>query len=128
MCDLSLTVTEFPHSHGFFDSDANYTAGHADHVLPAPVPGDVFEEAMRLALLAHRSLGCRGISRSDLRYDDSLLGTDGLFFPELTSQPGFTPVSLVHEQAAHVGVPFADLCEWLMANASCSGCDIGSAH
>ncbi|HET8729004.1 MAG TPA: D-alanine--D-alanine ligase [Alphaproteobacteria bacterium] len=121
MGDRALTVTEIRHSHGFFDYDAKYTAGHATHVLPAPVPQDVFDEAMRLALVAHRALGCRGISRSDFRYDDRLPGASGLLFLEINTQPGFTPVSLVPEQAEHLGIPFAELCEWLMENASCRG-------
>jgi D-alanine-D-alanine ligase len=119
MGDRALTVTEISHSHGFFDYDAKYTAGHATHVLPAPVPPAVFDEAMRLALVAHQALGCRGISRSDFRYDDSRPGTEGLMFLEINTQPGFTPVSLVPEQAEHLGIPFADLCEWLMEHAAC---------
>lgn len=115
----ALTVTEITHQHGFFDYDAKYTAGHAVHVLPAKIPADVFDEAMRVALLAHQALGCAGISRSDFRYDDSRPGLEGLNFLEINTQPGFTPISLVPEQAAHVGVSFADLCEWLMENATC---------
>lgn len=119
MGDRALTVTEITHQHGFFDYDAKYTAGHAVHVLPARIPQDVFDEAMRVALLAHQALGCAGISRSDFRYDDSRPGLEGLHFLEINTQPGFTPISLVPEQAAHVGVSFADLCEWLMENATC---------
>jgi len=119
MGDRALTVTEIAHSHAFFDYEAKYTEGHAVHTLPARVPEIVFTEAMRQALLAHRTLGCRGISRSDFRWDDSKPGADGLVFLELNTQPGFTPISLVPEQARHVGIDFADLCEWLLEAAAC---------
>jgi D-alanine-D-alanine ligase len=119
MGDRALTVTEIAHSHAFFDYEAKYTEGHAVHTLPAQVPDLVFTEAMRQALLAHRTLGCRGISRSDFRWDDTKPGAEGLVFLELNTQPGFTPISLVPEQARHVGISFADLCEWLLGEAAC---------
>ncbi|MDR6288006.1 D-alanine-D-alanine ligase [Inquilinus ginsengisoli] len=119
MGDRALTVTEIAHSHAFFDYEAKYTEGHAVHTLPARVPDLVFTEAMRQALLAHRTLGCRGISRSDFRWDDTRPGAEGLVFLELNTQPGFTPISLVPEQAKHVGIGFADLCEWLLGEAAC---------
>lgn len=119
MGDRALTVTEITHSHAFFDYEAKYTEGHAVHTLPARIPEPVFAEAMRLALLAHRTLGCTGISRSDFRWDESKPGVAGLYFLELNTQPGFTPISLVPEQAKHVGIGFADLCEWLLEDAAC---------
>ncbi|NBC31543.1 MAG: D-alanine--D-alanine ligase [Alphaproteobacteria bacterium] len=121
MGDRALTVTEIHHSHGFFDYDAKYVQGHATHLLPAPVPPAVFRAAMDQALQAHRLLGCAGISRSDFRYDDSKPGLEGLFFLELNTQPGFTPISLVPEQAEHVGISFRDLCIWLVETAQCHG-------
>lgn len=119
MGDRSLTVTEIEHSHGFFDYEAKYVSGHARHILPAKLPAAVFDACMDQALTAHRTLGCSGISRSDFRYDDSLPGTDGLYFLEVNTQPGFTSISLVPEQADHVGVSFVDLCRWLVETASC---------
>jgi D-alanine-D-alanine ligase len=74
---------------------------------------------MRLALLAHNTIGCRGISRSDFRYDDRRPGADGLYFLEINTQPGFTPLSLVPEQAKALGISFGALCEWLVGQASC---------
>lgn len=121
MGDRALTVTEIHHSHGFFDYDAKYTKGHATHLLPAPVPAPVFQAAMEQALTAHRVLGCAGISRSDFRYDDSRPGLEGLYFLEINTQPGFTPISLVPEQAEHVGISFRDLCTWLVETAQCHG-------
>lgn len=121
MGDRALTVTEVHHSHSFLDYEAKYTAGHATHVLPAPVPKDVFLAAMEWALRAHQTLGCAGISRSDFRYDDSRRGIEGLFFLELNTQPGFTPISFVPEQAEHIGIPFSALCAWLVEAARCHG-------
>lgn len=119
MGDRALGVTEIRFQGGIFDFTAKYTAGHAQHVLPAEIPADVYDEAMRAALLAHQTLGCRGISRSDFRYDDSRPGTSGLYFLELNSQPGFTPISLVPEQAQRAGVSFGELVTWLVDNATC---------
>jgi D-alanine-D-alanine ligase len=121
MGDRALTVTEIRHSSGFFDYEAKYSAGHATHYLPAPVPEEVFAAAMDRALLAHRTLGCAGISRSDFRWDDGRPGTEGLYFLEINTQPGFTPISLVPEQAEHVGIGFAELCAWLVEGAACHG-------
>jgi len=74
---------------------------------------------MRFALLAHRAVGCNGISRSDFRYDECKPGTQGLYFLEINTQPGFTPLSLVPEQAQHEGISFGALCAWLVENARC---------
>lgn len=119
MGDRALGVTEIEFQGGIFDFTAKYTAGHAQHILPARIPGEVAEAAMNAALLAHRTLGCRGISRSDFRYDDSKPGTTGLYFLELNNQPGFTPVSLVPEQAQRAGISFGELVTWLVDNATC---------
>ena len=119
MGERALAVTEIEHSHGFFDYDAKYVPGHAVHRIPAQIPAAVTDEAMRIALLAHRTLGCQGISRSDFRWDDAKPGTDGLFFLEINTQPGFTAISLVPEQARHLGIDFDALCAWLVEDALC---------
>ena len=119
MGDRALDVTEIRFSGQMFDYTQKYTPGHAQHIIPAPVPKPVYDEAMRMALLAHQTLGCRGISRSDFRYDDKRPGTSGLFFLEINSQPGFTPISLVPEQAQRAGISFAELVTWLVNTATC---------
>ncbi len=119
MGDRALGVTEIRFQGGIFDFTAKYTVGHAQHVLPAEIPTEVAAEAMRAALLAHQTLGCRGISRSDFRYDDTLPGATGLYFLELNSQPGFTPISLVPEQAQRAGISFNELVTWLVEQATC---------
>ncbi len=119
MGDRALTVTEIVFQAQVYDYTAKYSSGHAVHTLPAAIPEAVAEEAKRMAVLAHQTLGCRGVSRSDFRWDDSRPGTEGLYFLEINNQPGMTPLSLVPEQAAHVGITYGALVGWLVENASC---------
>jgi len=117
--DRALGVTEISSDHRFFDYKAKYEKGEAVHLLPAPLPEAKYAEALDTALAAHTSLGCRGLSRADFRYDD----TDGegdLYLMEVNTQPGLTPVSLAPEIAAHAGIDFGDLVEWLVDDAGCS--------
>jgi len=116
-----LAVTELRPHQGFYDYTAKYTDGKTEHLVPAPVPGEVAEAAMAMAQSAHRALGCRGVSRADLRWDDSRPGADGLFLLEVNTQPGMTPLSLVPEQAAHCGIPFPELVGWMVEHARCDG-------
>jgi D-alanine-D-alanine ligase len=115
--DRPLAVTEILHGHGFFDYHAKYTANEAEHLIPAPLPPDLYERAMEQALRAHRVLGCRGVTRSDFRLDPD--DPDGLYLLEINTQPGMTPISLVPEQAAHVGISFAELVHRLVEDARC---------
>jgi len=116
----ALTVTEICPKSGFYDYTNKYTDGNADHIVPADLPPAVFTEVLRLALLAHDTLGCAGMSRSDFRYDDSIGHTRGIFFLEINTQPGMTPLSLMPEQAAYLGMSFAELVNWLVENAACA--------
>ena len=109
-----LAVTEITTERGFYDYDAKYEEGGSVHLIPAPLSPDVHGETMRLAALAHETLGCRGVSRADFRFD----GT-GLFLLEINTQPGMTATSLVPEQAVHVGMPFTELVGWMVENAEC---------
>ncbi|MGE4218409.1 MAG: D-alanine--D-alanine ligase [Alphaproteobacteria bacterium] len=119
MDDRALGVTELrPHA-GFYDYTAKYTDGKTTHLCPAPIPAEVAQAAMDHAVVAHRALGCRGVSRSDFRYDDSQDGTRGLFILEVNTQPGMTQLSLVPEQAAHAGIGFGELVSWMVENARC---------
>jgi D-alanine-D-alanine ligase len=114
----ALAVTEITTSLEFYDYEAKYSDGGSKHTLPAPVPAHVAEEAKRLAVLAHDALGCRGVSRTDFRYDDTE-GKHRLVALETNTQPGMTPTSLVPEQAAFIGMSYAKLCRWLVEDASC---------
>jgi D-alanine-D-alanine ligase len=118
MGDKPLGVTEITTNLEFYDYEAKYSDGGSIHVLPAKVPQKVADEAMRLGVLAHQALGCRGVSRTDFRYDDSK-GKHRLVALETNTQPGMTPTSLVPEQAAYNGMSYAKLCRWLVEDASC---------
>jgi len=114
--DRALTVTELKPKSGFYDFDAKYTEGMTEHVCPAEIPEEITRACLDLALRAHRLLGCRGCSRSDFRWDDEK-GIDGLFLLEVNTQPGMTPLSLVPEQARHIGLDYPDLVEAIIAEA-----------
>ena len=114
MGDRALAVTEIITAREFYDYDAKYVDGASRHVLPADIDASTADEAMRLAVLAHQTLGCRGVSRADFRCDD-----DSLYLLEINTQPGMTPTSLVPEQAVHIGMSFQDLVVWMVDNAEC---------
>ncbi|MEQ8247877.1 MAG: D-alanine--D-alanine ligase [Alphaproteobacteria bacterium] len=116
--DRALGVTEIRSTHRFFDYGAKYEKGEAVHLLPAPLPKNTYDEALDTALSAHVSLGCRGLSRADFRYNDTV-GDGALYLMEVNTQPGLTPVSLAPEIAAHAGIDFGDLVEWLVGDAGC---------
>ncbi len=118
MGDRPLCVTEITTDLAFYDYEAKYAPGGSRHVLPAKIPGVIEERCLDLALLAHRALGCRGVTRSDFRYDASA-STEQVYFLEINTQPGMTATSLTPEQAAHCGISFPDLCEWIIEDASC---------
>jgi D-alanine-D-alanine ligase len=115
--ERALAVTEIRHRHSFFDYHAKYTANEAQHLIPAPLAPDLYQQVLDQALAAHRLLGCRGVSRADFRFDDR--DRDGLYLLEVNTQPGMTPISLVPEQAAYAGMAFAELVEQLVLEARC---------
>lgn len=115
--DRALTVTDII-TDGWYDYAAKYTVGGSRHVVPADIPKVIFDACMDYALRAHQALGCRGVSRTDFRWEETR-GLDGLILLETNTQPGMTPTSLTPEQAAHVGMSFPDLCRWLVEDASC---------
>ena len=110
----ALTVTEIVPKTGWYDYAAKYGEGGSEHVIPAQIPPAAFEKALRLAERAHVALGCRGLTRSDFRYDDI---NDLLVLLEVNTQPGMTPTSLVPEQAALQGVGFDRLVLWITEDA-----------
>jgi D-alanine-D-alanine ligase len=118
MGDKALGVIEIVANTKFYDYEAKYAPGGSTHILPAKVTPEIYEECRRLSLLAHRALGCRGVTRSDFRYDDSLPGITGLACLEVNTQPGMTDTSLVPELAAHAGISFPDLARWMIEDAS----------
>ena len=118
MGDEALGVIEIVPTVAFYDYEAKYAPGGSRHLLPAPILPNVYQETRRLALAAHRALGCRGVSRADFRYDDRQEGTGGLICLEVNTQPGMTETSLVPELAAHAGISFGELVRWMVEDAS----------
>jgi D-alanine-D-alanine ligase len=114
--DRALMVTELIPKTAFYDFDAKYTDGLTEHVCPADIPDDIAQACKDIALRAHKLLGCKGTSRSDFRWDDER-GVEGLFLLEVNTQPGMTPLSLVPEQARHMGMDYPDLVEAIVAEA-----------
>jgi len=114
--DRALGVTELRPKSGFYDYDSKYTDGMTEHVFPAPIPDDITEACKAVALEAHRLLGCKGASRSDFRWDDQR-SVDGLFLLEVNTQPGMTPLSLVPEQARHIGMSYSALVQAIVDDA-----------
>jgi D-alanine-D-alanine ligase len=117
MGEQALGVIEIVPTVKFYDYEAKYAPGGSKHLLPAPIAADVYREVQRLSLAAHRALGCRGVTRSDFRFDDGL-GAKGLFCLEVNTQPGMTETSLVPELAAHAGITFEALVKWMVEDAS----------
>jgi D-alanine-D-alanine ligase len=112
----ALAVTDIVASTGFYDYEAKYGEGGSRHVVPADLPPEITNEAKRLSERAHAALGCRGLTRSDLRYDEI---KGDLVLLEVNTQPGMTPTSLAPEQAAHTGMDFDRLVLWIVQDASC---------
>ncbi len=118
MGDRALCVTDIL-TDGWYDYDAKYKMGGSRHIVPAQIPDEIADACMDYALRAHRALGCKGVSRTDLRWDEER-GLAGLILLETNTQPGMTPTSLAPEQAAYLGMSFADLCAWMVKDASCN--------
>ena len=120
MGDVALGVTDIiPTGHSFYDYDAKYVAGASKHECPAKVSPNIYQKIQTLALKAHQAIGCRGVSRSDFRYDDRHSENGEVIWLEVNTQPGMTPTSLVPEIAAHAGHSFGDLLSWMVEDASC---------
>lgn len=114
MGEKALAVTEIMTDRSFYDYEAKYASGGSTHVIPAALDKKLYDRAMELSLTAHRALGCRGVSRADLRFD----GTE-FYMLEVNTQPGLTPTSLVPEQALHLGISFNQLIQWMVEHAAC---------
>jgi D-alanine-D-alanine ligase len=118
MGEEALGVIEIVPTARFYDYEAKYAPGGSTHILPAEISPFVYQEVRRLAVAAHRALRCRGVSRADFRWDDTAQGAEGLICLEVNTQPGMTETSLVPELAAHAGIPFAELVQWMVEDAS----------
>lgn len=120
MGDVALGVCEIiPTGHAFYDYDSKYVPGGSKHETPAKISPNIYQKIQTLALKAHQAIGCRGVSRSDFRYDDRHSENGEIVWLEVNTQPGMTPTSLVPEIAAHAGHSFGDLLSWMVEDASC---------
>jgi D-alanine-D-alanine ligase len=117
MGNVALGVIDIVPKIGFYDYKAKYEAGGSEHILPADIPQHVYRRVQRLALAAHMEIGCKGVSRSDFRYNDTEGSEGELIFLEINTQPGMTPTSLVPEMAAHAGHSFPELVTWMVNDA-----------
>lgn len=120
MGERALGAVEVKPKGRFYDYDTKYTEGLAEHVMPAQLPPGHYEEALRLSFLAHTTLGCRGVTRADLRYDDTGDHDGDFYMLEINTQPGMTPMSLVPEIAADCGLSFGNLVNWMVEDAGCN--------
>ncbi|MBJ7577016.1 D-alanine--D-alanine ligase [Devosia sp. MC532] len=120
MGNVALGVTEIVTNLSFYNYEAKYAAGGSVHILPADLKPKIYDKVQKLALAAHAALGCRGVTRSDFRYNEAA-GEDGeLVCLEINTQPGMTATSLVPEQALHAGHSYEDLVSWMVEDASCN--------
>lgn len=120
MGDVALAVTEIVTDLAFYNYEAKYSHGGSQHVIPARISSKIYDKVQKMSLKAHSALGCRGVTRTDFRFNDKA-GEDGeLVCLELNTQPGMTPTSLAPEQAAHAGHSFEDLVSWMVEDASCN--------
>jgi len=121
MGDVALGVTEIQTGgEKFYDFDAKYSEGGSKHIIPAEIKPNIYQEILKLSLKAHEVMGCRGVTRSDFRLDDGLMGSGELVWLEINTQPGMTATSLLPEQAAHAGHSWEELLSWIVEDASCN--------
>lgn len=121
MGGVALGVCEIiPVGHSFYDYDSKYVKGGSKHEIPAKISPNIYQKIQTLALKAHQAIGCRGVSRSDFRYDDRHSENGEVVWLEVNTQPGMTPTSLVPEIAQEAGHDFGELLSWMVEDASCS--------
>ncbi len=120
MGDRVMDVCEIiPVGHQFYDYDSKYVAGASSHVCPAKILPNIYQKIQTMALTAHRAIGCRGVSRSDFRFDDRFSDDGEVIWLEINTQPGMTPTSLVPDIAKAAGISFGELLSWMVEDASC---------
>jgi D-alanine-D-alanine ligase len=120
MGNVALGVTEIVTDLAFYNYEAKYASGGSRHIVPAQIQPKIYDKVQKMALKAHAALGCRGVTRTDFRYNDRA-GEDGeLVCLEINTQPGMTPTSLAPEQARYAGHSFEELVSWMVEDASCN--------
>lgn len=118
MGDKALDVCEIIISddYDFYDINAKYKTGGSKHICPAKLLPNIYKDVQIMALKAHQAIGCKGVSRSDFRYNEK---TGELVWLEVNTQPGMTPTSLLPEIAEICNISFNELVHWIVEDASC---------
>ncbi|WP_459814658.1 D-alanine--D-alanine ligase [Geotalea toluenoxydans] len=112
--DKALGAIEIVPKKEFYDFEAKYSPGMAEHILPARLPADIYEKVLRAGEEGHRALGCSGYSRVDF-----LVTAEGLcYILEVNTLPGMTDLSLLPEIARGSGIEFGELVERLISAAT----------
>ncbi|MDG7053254.1 MAG: D-alanine--D-alanine ligase [Wolbachia endosymbiont of Alcedoecus sp.] len=107
LLDEAIGTMEIRPKNKFYDYEAKYTDGFAEHIFPAEIPDDIYKMTLEYALKVHRFLGCKTLSRSDFRYNPK---DNTLKMLEINTHPGFTELSLVPEIAKLTkGIDFNEL-------------------
>jgi D-alanine-D-alanine ligase len=114
LVDRALGAVEIAPAREFYDYEAKYGQAGTQYHIPPRLPAPLLEGALAAGLAAHRALGCRGVTRTDV-----ICGPDGPVVLEVNTLPGMTATSLVPKVAAAAGLPFADLLEFLLERAAC---------
>ena len=110
----ALGIIELVPTNGFYDYEHKYSKGLTEHVVPLDLLEDVKNKMMQNAYLMHKALGCKGVSRSDFRYDPQ---QNRVVFLELNANPGMTNLSLVPEMALQKGISYNNLVNMLVEKA-----------
>ena len=113
----ALGAIEITPLNEFYDYEAKYHEGKAKHLMPAPLDEEDYNEVLHLAEKAHHVLGCRGLTRSDFRYDTVTIGENMFYLLEINTQPGMTELSLAPEIAAYRNIDFTTLVDRLVKTA-----------
>ena len=98
----------------FYDYKAKYTKkAKTKHVMPARISKKKYKEVLNIAKRTHKVLGCRGVTRSDFKFENNKF-----YLLEINTQPGMTNLSLVPEIAQYIGITFENLVEKILLDAS----------
>ncbi len=114
MGNKKLGAIELKPKRKFYDYQAKYnTNAKTQHIIPIELPKNKLDQVMNMAFKAHKTIGCKGVTRSDFKFFK-----DKFYLLEINTQPGMTKLSLVPEIAAHHGISFKNLIEWILKDAS----------
>jgi len=116
MGNKAIGAIELVPKRQFYDYTAKYSSkAKTKHIMPAPINKKKYNEVLKIAKKAHKSLGCKGITRSDFRFYNNKF-----YLLETNTQPGMTKLSLVPEIAKYKGINFENLVDWMIKDASCN--------